>query len=119
MYYLIENGSIRWPDAAKHGITVSEEVKDLITKLLDKNKMTRLGQKNGVDEVIQHPWFASLDVDSLLKKRLVPSFRPEIKDAADTANFDTKFTSMEAAESIIPKDVEKKIKEHKADFETF
>ena len=119
MYYLIENGSIRWPDPVKHGINVSEEVKDLITKLLEKNKMQRLGQKGGVDEVIKHPWFASLDIDSLLKKKIVPAFRPEIKDDADTANFDTKFTSMEAAESVIPKEVEKKTKEHKADFETF
>jgi hypothetical protein len=61
MYYLIENGSIRWPDPAKHGITVSDEAKDLIEKLLDKNKHTRLGQSNDIDEIMAHPWFATID----------------------------------------------------------
>jgi serine/threonine protein kinase len=68
MYYLIENGSIRWPDPAKHGISVSEEAKDLIEKLLDKNKETRLGFKDDVNEVLAHPWFASLDREKLMKK---------------------------------------------------
>jgi len=58
--------------------------------------MKRLGQDGGVDEVLAHPWFASLDKDKLLKKNIVPEFRPEIKDSTDTANFDAKFTSMEA-----------------------
>ena len=31
MFLNIENAPIRWPDAAKHGIAVSEVAKDLIT----------------------------------------------------------------------------------------
>jgi len=31
MYYMIQNAPIRWPDAQRHGIDVSEEAKDLIT----------------------------------------------------------------------------------------
>lgn len=88
MYYLIENGGIRWPDPVKHGITVSAEAKDLIEKLLDKDKMKRLGQKGDVEEVLAHPWFASIDKEKLLKKNIVPPFRPEVKDPTDTANFD-------------------------------
>jgi hypothetical protein len=33
MFLNIESSPIRWPDAAKHGISVSEEAKDLITKV--------------------------------------------------------------------------------------
>lgn len=109
MYYLIENGTIRWPDPVKHGINVSEEAKDLISKLLDKNKATRLGQSGGIDEVMAHPWFASIDREALENKSIVPAFKPTIADPTDTKNFDAKFTSMEAEESVIPKEAQKKI----------
>lgn len=33
MYYLIQNAPIRWPETAKHGIEVSANAKDLITKV--------------------------------------------------------------------------------------
>ena len=33
MYYLIQNAPIRWPEKEKHGIDVSNEAKDLITKV--------------------------------------------------------------------------------------
>jgi len=43
MYYLIQHAPIRWPDKEKHGIAVSEEAKDLITRLLVKDRKHRLG----------------------------------------------------------------------------
>ena len=45
----------------KHKIFVSEDAKDLILRLLDKNKSTRLGA-NGIDEILNHPWFSNLDI---------------------------------------------------------
>lgn len=57
MYHLIENGPIRWPTQEKHGFEVSNESKDLISKLLDKDKTRRLGRINGVEDIISHPWF--------------------------------------------------------------
>jgi len=33
MYYLIQNAPIRWPEKAKHGFEVSENAKDLISKV--------------------------------------------------------------------------------------
>ena len=35
MFSNIESGPIRWPDSVKHGISVSSEAKDLITKVLN------------------------------------------------------------------------------------
>lgn len=38
MYYLIQNSPIRWPEKAKHGIEVSPKAKDLISKMLSKDR---------------------------------------------------------------------------------
>lgn len=40
---LIQNFSVKFPDPAKHKITMSEELKDFISRLLDKNPRSRLG----------------------------------------------------------------------------
>ena len=38
---------------------MSEEMKDFITRLLDRNPETRLGV-NGCKEVMEHEWFAGI-----------------------------------------------------------
>jgi serum/glucocorticoid-regulated kinase 2 len=43
MYYFIQTAGIRWPDREKHGISVSEEAKSLISGLLEKDRKQRLG----------------------------------------------------------------------------
>ncbi len=43
MFLNIEKAPIRWPDQAKHGISISPVAQDLITKLLDRDKKKRLG----------------------------------------------------------------------------
>lgn len=58
---LIRSGNIIFPDPERHKIFMSDALKDLITKLLDRNAMTRLGSKNDVNEVIAHPFFAGVD----------------------------------------------------------
>ena len=64
MYFLIRESPVSFPDPKRHRITVSPEAQDLICKLLDKNRENRLGA-NGVDEILQHPWFADLDLNAL------------------------------------------------------
>lgn len=44
MYLLIQQAPLRWPDPQRHGISVSAEAKDLIEKLLIKDRRSRLGQ---------------------------------------------------------------------------
>lgn len=36
---------------------LSPEVKDLIKLLMIKDPSKRLGSKNGVDDILAHPWF--------------------------------------------------------------
>lgn len=68
MYYLIENGPIRWPTVEKHGFQVSAEAQELIKALLNKDKTKRLGRHGDVDEVLSHPWFSIIDREKLLNK---------------------------------------------------
>jgi len=43
MYQLIQQAPLRWPDPVKHKISVSDNAKDLISKLLNKDRKKRLG----------------------------------------------------------------------------
>lgn len=100
---LILKGKIVFPDEKLHGIAMSEDLKDLITKLLDRDPsyryhyfisikflfyqiyvlyfilIYRLGAK-GSSEVISHPWFSDIDFDLLLNKQIEPPFIPKIED---------------------------------------
>ena len=42
---------------------MSDEAKDLITRLLNKSRKKRLGQKGDAEEVLAHPWFKDVDTD--------------------------------------------------------
>lgn len=48
---LIKKGKIIFPDPVKHNIDMTEEMKDFIVKLLDRNPESRLGA-NGHQEVM-------------------------------------------------------------------
>ena len=73
------------------GFEVSPVARDLIVKLLHKEKTERLGAKGDADEILAHPFFAGVDIAKLEAKELVPPYRPEIKD--DLKFFDNKLTS--------------------------
>ena len=62
MYFLIKESPVTFPDKAKHGIEVSPVARDLIKKLLEKNKKKRIGGTNDVSEVLAHPFFAGMDM---------------------------------------------------------
>ena len=57
---------------------MSDELKDIITKLLCKDVETRLGSQNDADEIVNHPWFADMDWDKLMKKELPSPFQPDL-----------------------------------------
>ena len=40
-----------------------------------------------IQEILAHPWFADLDINALLEKRLTPPYVPTLKD--DLAYFDS------------------------------
>ena len=103
MYELIKTKPVFFPDAKKHGIAMSDDCKDFINRCLKKDHKERLGTVGGVDEIINHPWFKSLDVNQMLAKTIPPEFKPKLsKDQFDVTNFDKMFTSDEAVHSVLP-----------------
>ena len=102
MYKRIQEYPIRWPDPLKYGIIISNTAKDLIEKLLNKDRMKRLGQKADVDEVLAHPFFKDkVDIGALLAKKVKPEFIPVV-DSTSINNFDESITKGPAEETDIP-----------------
>jgi serine/threonine protein kinase len=61
------------------GIFVSDNARDLIEKLLIKEPENRLGSKNGVEEILAHPWFSDIDRILMMNKKIKPEFIPKVK----------------------------------------
>ena len=91
-----------FPDKSRLGFELSPVAKDLIKRLLDKDKKKRLGANGDIDEILSHPFFAGLDIPSLLRKEIVPTYKPIVGD--DLKFFDRNLTSMDnIQESMIDK----------------
>ena len=101
MYELIEKFPVRFPDPEKHKITMSDDLKDLIEGLLEKDPLQRLGTKGSMKEIIEHPWFSDIDFNKLHLKEIQAPFLPDLsEDQDDTSNFE--FVDMDQANSVIP-----------------
>jgi serine/threonine protein kinase len=62
----------------------SDEVRDLIGKLLRQNPEERLGARS-IEEIKRHPWFEGIDWDNL--DQLPPPFVPDLQSEDDTGCF--------------------------------
>lgn len=60
--------------------------------MLCKDRRSRLGQNNDMDEVLMHPFFADLDMEELLQKRITAPFIPTVRDTRDLRHFDPEVT---------------------------
>ena len=74
MFELIEIAELKFPKTIKIGdtikpIKVSDEAKNVITKLLEKNPGSRLG-KNGLKEIKVHPFFGNLNFEMIKNKKI-------------------------------------------------
>lgn len=66
----------------------SEPVKDLIGKLLVLDPTKRLGAGlRGHADVMNHPWFNSVNFKKLRRKEIPSPWTPEVKDSMDVSNF--------------------------------
>lgn len=57
----IKNSKVIFPDRKKYKIDYTDELMDIINKLLDKDKSTRLGTKGDCAEILSHPFFNDFD----------------------------------------------------------
>ncbi len=79
---------------------LSKEAMDLLTKLFIKDPEKRLGSgPNGLKDIQSHPFFASIDWESILEKKIKPPFTPKLRSETDTRYIDPEFTSIAATDS--------------------
>jgi len=72
---------------------LSPEAQALLRALFKRNPSNRLGGgANGINDIKNHPFFATIDWNKLLKKQIVPPFQPTVV-ADDAFHFDTEYTS--------------------------
>ena len=72
---------------------LSPEAQSLLRALFKRNPTNRLGSgSNGINDIKNHAFFASIDWDKLLKKKITPPFQPTVV-ADDCFNFDSEYTS--------------------------
>ncbi|XP_049872430.1 ribosomal protein S6 kinase 2 beta isoform X2 [Pectinophora gossypiella] len=72
---------------------LSEEAQSLLRALFKRNPQNRLGAgHHDIEDIKSHEFFASIDWDALLKKEVIPPFRPAVSRADDAFYFDSEFT---------------------------
>ena len=115
MYKRIIKDVVRW----KSNVDISNESKDIIVKLLNKNPNKRLGSEADSLEVLSHPWFEDLDWTDMLEKKFESPYVPETSGTHWLKNFDVEFTTLQIRDTHLPKDISviKEIQKHKEEFE--
>jgi len=88
MYKNIAFGKVRFPRDA-----LSQEGRNFVKGLLNRNPAHRLGAKGDAEELMAHPFFSDVDWNALSKKTTQPPFKPKLKGELDTSNFDPEFTN--------------------------
>jgi len=120
MYELIKKKPVYFPDPARHKIKMSDECKDFITKLLEKDPANRLGTRGSIQEILSHPFLKDMNIEDLIAKRIEAPFKPKLSDnVLDVSNFDSQFTSEEAINSVIPAAKMAQIRKNMDQFEGF
>ena len=120
MYELIKKKPVYFPDPARHKIKMSDDCKDFITKLLEKDPANRLGTRGSIQEILSHPFLKDINIEDLIAKRIEAPNKPKLSDnVLDVSNFDSQFTSEEAINSVIPAAKMAQIRKNMDQFEGF
>ncbi|KAG5952771.1 hypothetical protein E4U53_008100 [Claviceps sorghi] len=88
MYKNIAFGKVRFPRD-----TLSQEGRNFVKGLLNRNPKHRLGATDDAEELKQHLFFGDIDWDLLTKKLITPPFKPKLKSETDVSYFDPEFTT--------------------------
>ena len=72
---------------------ISNNLKDLINKLLKKKFNERLGYENGFEDIKKHEFFKGFNFDDLLSKKIEAPYKPKIGDILENnKKMEQKFT---------------------------
>ncbi|KAL3911106.1 MAG: hypothetical protein SGPRY_008820 [Prymnesium sp.] len=95
LYRKILTGSIIFPPE------LSDCAIDIISKFLTRSPKSRLGAiKEGSYDVLEHPWFSSIQFLELERKALEPPFRPTVDEPEDATNFETDYFHTKPAMAV-------------------
>ncbi|KHN99001.1 protein kinase C [Metarhizium album ARSEF 1941] len=82
-------------DEPLYPIHMPRDSVSILQKLLTREPEQRLGSgPTDAQEVMSQPFFRNINWDDIYHKRVAPPFKPTIKSATDTSNFDSEFTSV-------------------------
>ncbi|KAK7755551.1 Serine/threonine kinase [Diatrype stigma] len=82
-------------DEPLYPIHMPRDSVSILQKLLTREPDQRLGSgPTDAQEVMNQPFFRNIVWDDIYHKRVAPPFMPTIKNATDTSNFDSEFTSV-------------------------
>jgi ribosomal protein S6 kinase alpha-1/2/3/6 len=79
---------------------LSHEAQSLLRALFKRNPQNRLGSgPNGIADIKRHEFFATIDWEALVEKRVRPPFVPSVARADDTFYFDSDYTNRDPHDS--------------------
>ncbi|KAF7669701.1 hypothetical protein LDENG_00147180 [Lucifuga dentata] len=79
---------------------VSQVAQSLLEGLLERDCSKRLGSNSDVVELQGHPFFASINWDDLLAKKVTPPFIPKVTSPYDVRYIDSEFTLQPVLASV-------------------
>jgi len=115
LYNNIKNMEIDFlNDSSLNEKGVSDEGKDLLSKLLVKDPSKRLGGGDrDAEEIKEHPWFKNNynDFSTIMDKTEKPPYIPNLPNDDDVGHFDEQFTKMDPDSSYNTRGTHQKLSE--------
>jgi len=97
IYQKILKGKVKFPK------NFDKNCKSLVKHLLTADLSKRFGNlKNGVNDIKNHRWFADLNWDWVMQKKLTAPYKPTVKSPGDTTNFSSYPDSENLSPAIKP-----------------
>ena len=87
LFLNVLNGPLEWPE--ENDGPPPPDAKDLISRLLERNPNHRLGTLGGANEVKEHIFFVSQEIDWNCILRQKAQFVPMLESEEDTSYFDS------------------------------
>ncbi|XP_052000249.1 serine/threonine-protein kinase Sgk1-like isoform X1 [Xyrauchen texanus] len=79
---------------------VSSAARDLLKRLLNKDRAKRLGAKRDLTDLQSHAFFSSIQWNELFAKKIPPPFVPSLSGPGDLTNIDPRFTELPVPQSL-------------------
>ncbi|XP_012274950.1 ribosomal protein S6 kinase beta-1 isoform X2 [Orussus abietinus] len=81
---------------------LTPDARDLIRKLLKRQVAQRLGSSpSDAEQVMSHNFFKHISWQDVISRKLEPPFKPSLKSADDTSQFDEQFTATDPVDSPV------------------